>query len=104
MSVLLEFTIFPMGQGESLSREVSQVVEMIRESGVSYQLTAMGTLIETDDVSQALEIVQRATEKLSSAGCERIYSAIKMDIRSGMEHRMQGKPNAIQKHIGKVNT
>jgi uncharacterized protein (TIGR00106 family) len=104
MSVLLEFSIFPLDQGESLSREVSQVIEMIRDSGVSYQLTAMGTLIETDNVSQALEIVERATEKLSSAGCQRIYSAIKMDIRSGKNHRMQGKPSSIQQHIGEVNT
>ncbi|MCG7963584.1 MAG: thiamine-binding protein, partial [Candidatus Thiodiazotropha taylori] len=73
MSVLLEFTIFPLDQGESVSREVSKVIEMIRESGVSYQLTAMGTLIETDTVSQALEIVERATQLLSAAGCNRIY-------------------------------
>jgi uncharacterized protein (TIGR00106 family) len=104
MSVLLEFTIFPLDQGESVSREVSQVIEMIRESGVSYQLTAMGTLIETKNVSQALEIVERATEQLSSAGCNRIYSAIKMDIRRGKENRMKGKPDSIRQHIGEVST
>ncbi|MCG7895481.1 MAG: MTH1187 family thiamine-binding protein [Candidatus Thiodiazotropha taylori] len=104
MSVLLEFTIFPLDQGESVSREVSKVIEMIRESGVSYQLTAMGTLIETDTVSQALEIVERATQLLNAAGCNRIYSAIKMDIRSGKTNRMESKPGSIRKHIGEVNT
>ncbi|MEW8255506.1 MAG: MTH1187 family thiamine-binding protein [Candidatus Thiodiazotropha taylori] len=104
MSVLLEFGIFPLDQGESVSREVSKVIEMIRESGVSYQLTAMGTLIETDTVSQALEIVERATQLLSAAGCNRIYSVIKMDIRSGKTNRMESKPGSIRKHIGEVNT
>ncbi|MCG7984553.1 MAG: MTH1187 family thiamine-binding protein [Candidatus Thiodiazotropha lotti] len=104
MSVLLEFSIFPLDQGESVSREVSKVIEMIRESGVSYQLTAMGTLIETDNVSQALGIVESATQQLSAAGCNRIYSAIKMDIRSGKANRMASKPDSIRKQIGEVNT
>ncbi|MCG8487217.1 MAG: MTH1187 family thiamine-binding protein [Candidatus Thiodiazotropha sp.] len=104
MSVLLEFSIFPLDQGESVSREVSQVIEMIRESGVNYQLTAMGTLIETDNVRQALDIVESATERLGSAGCQRIYSAIKMDIRIGKENRMEGKPGSIRQRIGEVKT
>jgi uncharacterized protein (TIGR00106 family) len=104
MSVLLEFSIFPLDQGESVSREVSQVLEMIRKSGIDYQLTAMGTLIETEKVSQALAIVDQAAALLSQAGCRRIYSTIKMDIREGKEHRLDAKRHSIQARIGEVKT
>ena len=48
MSVLLEMSMFPTDKSESKSKEVSEVIKIIRESGVTYQLTAMATLIETD--------------------------------------------------------
>ena len=83
MSVLLEFSIFPTDQGESVGRYVSPVIESIRDSGVSYQLTPMGTVLETDSLEQALEQVRRAYEVLERAGCRRVYAALKLDIRQG---------------------
>lgn len=53
MSVLLEFSMFPTDKGESVSAYVSQVIKMIDQSGVSYRLTAMGTIIETDTLHDA---------------------------------------------------
>jgi len=47
MSVLLEFSMFPTDKGESVSTHVSKVIKMIHDSGVTYQLTPMGTIIET---------------------------------------------------------
>lgn len=60
MSVLLEFAMFPTDKGESVSPYVSKVIKMIRESGMSYQLTPMGTIIETDELLQALGLVHVA--------------------------------------------
>ena len=77
---------------------------MIRSRGIDYQLTAMGTLIETDTVSDALAVVQQAADLLHKAGCRRIYSSIKMDIREEKEKRLQGKLSAIQARIGEINT
>ena len=50
MSVLIEFAMFPTDKGESVSQYVSQVIKMIRESGFPYQLTAMGTIFETQEM------------------------------------------------------
>jgi uncharacterized protein (TIGR00106 family) len=44
--VLLEFSIAPVGQGESVSAHVARVLDVIDRSGISYQLTPMGTIIE----------------------------------------------------------
>lgn len=104
MSVLLEFSMFPTDKGESVSEYVSQVIKVIRDSGMSYQLTPMGTIIETDDLLQALGVVQVAYNTLEQAGCNRVYSSLKLDIRQGKDGRLQGKLNSIQEKIGEVNT
>lgn len=103
MSVLLEFSIFPTDQGESVSGPVSEVIRMIAAAGVDYQLTAMGTLIETDTVAGALAIVEQAADLLDAAGCRRIYASMKLDIRNGSSGRLAAKVAAIQTRIGEVS-
>ncbi len=104
MSVLLEFSMFPTDKGESVSPYVSQVIKMIHDSGISYQLTPMGTIIETEDMAQALGMVQAAYDILDQAGCNRIYSSLKLDIRKGKENRLRGKLESVREKIGEVNT
>ncbi|MEJ2529049.1 MAG: MTH1187 family thiamine-binding protein [Gammaproteobacteria bacterium] len=104
MSVLLEFAMFPTDKGESVSPYVSQVIKLIRDSGTTYQLTPMGTIIETDDLLHALGLVQAAYNVLEQAGCNRVYSSLKFDIRKGKENRLQGKLNSVREKIGEVNT
>ena len=44
--VLLEFSMTPSTQGESKSRHVARILDIIDRSGLPYQLTPMGTIIE----------------------------------------------------------
>jgi uncharacterized protein (TIGR00106 family) len=104
VSVLLEFSMFPVDQGESLSRHVSRIIELIEKSGAEYQLTAMGTLIETDQLDTALALVARCHELLQQNGSTRIYSTIKLDYREGPMGRLQKKVESIERHIGHVKT
>lgn len=103
MSVLLEFAMFPTDRGESVSDYVSQVIRMIRDSGCDYQLTPMGTIIETDTLPQALQLVESAYRVLEQAGCQRVYSSLKLDIRMGKSDRMRGKVASVREKIGDVN-
>lgn len=102
MSVLMEFAMFPTDKGTSVSEYVSKVIEMIRNSAVSYKLTAMGTIIETKTVKEALEIVQKASDILSEHS-NRIYSTVKFDIQKDKENQLQGKIQSIENRIGNVN-
>ena len=104
MSVLLEFSIFPLDQGESVGSQVSEVVKLIRKSGVDHQVTAMGTLIETDSIAQALALVKQAGELLQGEGCRRIYATLKLDIRDGGRGRLQSKTLSVTQHIGDIST
>jgi len=100
MSVLLELSIFPIDKGESVSAHVSEVVRMIRDSGIDYRLTPMGTVIETEVLSDALAIVERAASILQDRGCRRVYSAIKLDIRDGKSGRLEQKIRSVEEKIG----
>jgi uncharacterized protein (TIGR00106 family) len=103
MSVLMELAIFPTDKGGSVGAAVGRVVEMIRDSGVVYQVTAMGTLVETPTLAEALDIVQRAHDVLAG-DASRIYATVKLDIRKGDTGRIYGKVRSVTDRIGSVNT
>ncbi len=102
MSVLLEFAMFPTDRGESVSQYVSKIIDHIKNSGYPYKLTAMGTIIETDTVREALDIVAGCYDVLEPYS-NRVYSSIKMDIRKGKDNRLENKIKSIEEKIGKVN-
>jgi len=104
MSVLIEFSIFPLDQGASVSDAVSLVVDMIAKSGHPYRLTAMGTIIETQRLDTALGLVEQAYKILEAYGAQRVYAAIKLDIRAGREHGLTDKIQSIESRIGKVSS
>lgn len=101
MSVLLEFSMFPTDKGESVSNEVSQVIKMISETGFNYKLTAMGTIVETDTMQEALSVVQKAHDILAD-NSERIYSSLKMDIRKNKSNRLKEKIESVENKIGRI--
>ncbi len=53
---------------------------MIKESGYPYRLTPMGTIVETERIDEALELIKRSYQELEP-DCDRVYSTIKFDIR-----------------------
>lgn len=103
MSVLLDLSIFPMDQGAAVSAFVAPVVAMIRVSGHPYRLTAMGTIIETESLEEALALVSRAHSLLEQQGCTRVFATTKLDIRDGPMGRITGKIERISEHIGDVD-
>jgi uncharacterized protein (TIGR00106 family) len=103
MSVLVEFAMFPTDKGESASPYVSRIIRMFAQSGVSYKLTPMGTVFETENMNEALSLIEESY-KLLESDCNRIYSTVKFDIRKNMSDRMNQKIKSIESKIGKVNT
>lgn len=103
MSVLLEFAMFPTDKsGDSASESVSKIIDMIKKSGVTYKLTAMGTIIETETLEEALAIVTRSYQVLEPFS-KRVYSTITIDIRKEKSDRLNQKIKSIESKIGKVN-
>ena len=103
MSVILEFAMLPVDKGESLSSYVAKIITMIDERGVDYQLTPMGTIIETDDLEAALRIVAAAYKELEG-DCNRVYATAKLDIRKGGKDRLRRKVESVEQKVGRKKT
>jgi uncharacterized protein (TIGR00106 family) len=103
LSVLLEFSMFPTSDecrdGSSVSKQVSKIIDMIDKSGVNYKLTPMGTVIETESMREALDIVEKAYNELSD--CDRVYSALKFDIRKNSQNRFKSKIDSVERNLNK---
>ncbi len=102
MSILVNFAMFPTDKGTSKSEPVSKVLDFVRESGVSYQLSPMATTIETATMEEALDVINGAY-KVLEADHERVYTTITIDARKGEMGRMTSKIESIENKIGKVN-
>lgn len=103
MSVLLDLSLFPTDQGSSLSHFVAPVIAMIRDSGHPYRLGPMGTVVETETMDEALDIIARAERLLDERGCERVYVTAKFDVRRGATGRLSAKIDAVREKIGDLN-
>jgi len=101
MSVLLEFAMFLTSdncrEGSSVSKQVAKIIDAIDKKGVKYQLTPMGTVVETDTMREALDVIELAYEQVS--GCDRVYSSLKFDIRKNSEDRLKNKIKSVETHL-----
>jgi uncharacterized protein (TIGR00106 family) len=97
--VLLEFSMAPSGQGESLSAPVARILDLIDRSGVPYQLTPMGTILE-GDWAEVMAVVSACFELLA-ADFSRIGVHIKVDYRAGPAGRLQSKIAKVEQRLGR---
>ncbi len=98
--VLLEFSITPLGQGESVSPYVARCVDLIDSSGLDYQLHAMGTIVE-GELHDVLALLERCVEALS-VDCPRISVSAKLDYRAGKSGRLTSKVERIETALGRT--
>ena len=94
MSTLIDFSIFPVDKGESVSPYVTRVVTIIRDSGLSYKLGPMGTTIE-GEWDEVMAIVTRCFKELKK-DCGRIYMSIKIDYREDSSNRIVSKVKSVK--------
>ncbi len=97
--VLLEFSMFPLDKGESLSHYVARSIDIIDRSGLAYQTHAMGTVLE-GEIDQVLDVVRRCYEAMA-ADCNRIECSIKFDSRKGSSGRLQSKVASVEEKLGR---
>jgi uncharacterized protein (TIGR00106 family) len=95
--VLLEFSISPLGKGESVGKYVARSLDIIDRSGLEYRLNPMGTILEGewDDV---FDVVRRCFQRMKK-DCNRISCTIKVDYRKGHKGRLTAKTAGVEKRL-----
>ena len=95
--VLLEFSMSPLGKGESVGKYVSRSLEIIDKSKVDYRLNPMGTVLE-GEWDEVLGVVKKCFERMSK-DCGRISCVMKVDYRRGHKGRLGGKVASVEKRL-----
>ncbi|MGD2187119.1 MAG: MTH1187 family thiamine-binding protein [Desulfobacterales bacterium] len=93
MSVIVEFSIFPIDKGESLSPFVARALKLVKDSGLPYELNPMGTCIE-GEWNEVMALVDRCFQELQKDS-GRVYLALKADYRKGPSGRLKGKVKSV---------
>ena len=97
--VVLDFSIFPLGVGESVGQYVAKSLDIVDRSGLDYRCHAMGTTLE-GDFDAVLAVVKSCFEAMA-ADCDRIECSIKFDFRKGRTGRLDGKVASIEQKLGR---
>jgi uncharacterized protein (TIGR00106 family) len=97
--VILEFSVTPLGIGESVSPYVARCLEIVERSGLDYQLHAMGTLVE-GELDAVLDVMKQCIDA-TAVDCPRVTCAAKLDFRRGHAGRLQSKVASVEEKLGR---
>jgi uncharacterized protein (TIGR00106 family) len=95
--VLLEFSMSPLGKGESVGKYVTRSVDIIDKSGVEYRLNPMGTVLE-GEWDEVMDVVRRCFLRMRQ-DCNRISCTVKIDYRKGHRGRLTAKTASVEKRL-----
>ena len=74
-------------------------LEIVEQSGLEYQLHAMGTLVE-GELNQVLDILRRCVEAVA-ADHPRVTCSAKLDLRRGHSGRLKAKVTSVERQLGR---
>jgi len=98
VSVLVAFSVTPLGVGESVGEYVAEAVRVVRESGLANKTEAMFTELEGDSWAEVMAVVQRAVEAVA-ARAARVSVVIKVDWRTGVTDAMTSKTESVERRL-----
>ena len=97
--ILLEFSMSPLDKGESVSAYVSRSLDIVDKSGLPYQLTPMGTIIE-GEWTDVMAVVTACFDAMR-ADCDRVSTQIRVDYRAGPGGRLKSKVESVEQKLGR---
>ena len=99
--ITCDFAILPVGGETSECKEyVTAAVQSIKDSGLKYELTGMGTQIEADNLEELYSAIAKAQEEIFKLGIGRVYTVIKVDDRRDVENRtLDAKINTVNEML-----
>jgi len=95
--MLVDFSISPIGEGESLSRYVGKVYRLIEASGLPHEYHAMGTNIE-GDWDEVMGLI-KACRDLLLQEANRVSISIRIDDRKGVTDGLTRKVKSAREKM-----
>src|SRR5690606_1749268 len=95
---LVQFSITPMGVGDSTSEWIVRAIDVVHKSGLRYQVGPTSTVIEgswpevSKVIEECLDVVSR--------DCERVKLSVEVDHRNEGAHGIDDAVRSVTEHFG----
>jgi uncharacterized protein (TIGR00106 family) len=97
--MLTEFSIIPIGKGESLGDQIAKVLQIVADCGLPYKANPMGTVVE-GNWDEVMALIKKChNELLKDTG--RLVTSITIDERPGKPNRIEEKIKSVEKRLGR---
>ena len=93
--ILAQLSVYPIGEGTSLSRFVKKGVAVIKESGYKYEVGGMSTAVEVPDLDSLFDLVKKIHAAHLGEGAKRIVIDLKVDDRRDKDATIERKRKSV---------
>ncbi|MCG8608636.1 MTH1187 family thiamine-binding protein [bacterium] len=101
--MLAQVSIMPVGTGEETKELTAKTLKIIEKSELTYQLTAMGTIIE-GEWDEVLFLIKKCYEEVKRFA-DRVVVNVVIDDRKEMSDRLRGAVLDVEYAVGgELNT
>jgi len=97
--MLAEFSIVPLGKGESVSQYVAECLRIVEASGLNYRINPMATVLE-GEYDQVMSVIRSCHLRVMEMA-QRVITTIKIDDRKGRQDMLETKIKSVENKLGK---
>lgn len=97
--MLAEFSVVPIGTGESMGDQIAKVLKIVDESGLPYKANPMGTVVE-GEWDQVMALIKKCHQEVLKDS-PRLVTSISIDDRPGKPNRITEKLKSVERRLGK---
>ncbi len=95
--MIAQMSVYPIGEGQSLSRFVKKGVAVIEKSGYTYEVGGMATTVEVPDLDALFELVKQVHAAHVAEGARRVVIDLKVDDRLDKTATIASKKSGVTK-------
>ena len=89
--MIAQLSVFPIGEGTSLSRFVKKDISVIEKSGYKYEVGGMSTAIEVPNLDALFDLVKKVHAVHVEEGAQRVVIDLKVDDRLDKRPTIESK-------------
>ena len=96
---MVEFSVVPLGMGESVSQYVAECMKMVEASGLTYKINPMATVVE-GEYDEVMALIKRCHARVMEMS-PRVITTVKIDDRRGAKGMIDKKVQSVEQKLGK---
>jgi uncharacterized protein (TIGR00106 family) len=97
--MIAEFSVVPLGKGESVSQFIAECLRIVDESGLDYRINPMGTVLE-GDYDEVMAVIRKCHLRVMELS-SRVITSVKIDDRKGKKGMLRSKIESVESKLGK---